>query len=100
MRPATGDAVFELLGALLAAQRPRLEMSRARVVVPVAVGAVSCEASATLAIAALLDPDGGRRFKRCRVEDCADVFLDWTKAVSRTGCRLHPRRSVPVADRR
>jgi predicted RNA-binding Zn ribbon-like protein len=94
-----GDAVFDMLGALLAAQRPRLEMSQAR-------GEWCSSQSARyparlrrpLAIAALLDPDGGRRFKRCRVEGCVNVFLDWTNGISRTGCRLHPRRSVPVAD--
>lgn len=88
-----GDAVFDMLGALLAAQRLRLQMSRIRGEwVLVAVGTVPSEASATLAIAALLDPDGARRFKRCRVEGCPNVFLDWTNAVSRAGCRLHPSR--------
>lgn len=93
-----GDAVFGKVGTLMAAQGLRLEMSRMQGEwVLVAVGAVPREASAAVAIAALLDTGGGR-LKRCRVDGCVNVFLDWTNAASRTGCRLHPRRPVPVSD--
>ena len=96
-----GDAAqFDMLGALLAAQRLRLEMSRVRGEwMLVAVGVVPREASAAVAIAALLDGGGGR-LKRCRVDGCVNVFLDWTNGASRTACRLHPRHPAPVSDRR
>jgi hypothetical protein len=94
-----GDLVYGMLGALLAAQRLRLEMSRVRGEwVLVAIGAIPREASAAVAIAALLDTGGSGRLKRCRVAGCENVFLDWTNAASRTACRLHPRHPVPVPD--
>jgi hypothetical protein len=94
-----GDTVFDMLGALLTAQRLRLEMSRVRGEwVLVAVGAVPREASAAVAIAALLDGGGGGRLKRCRVDGCVNVFLDWTNGASRTACRLHPRHPAPASD--
>src|SRR2546423_10744302 len=97
-----GDAAqFDMLGALLAAQRLRLEMSRVRGEwMLVAVGVVPREASAAVAIAALLDGGGGDRLKRCRVNGCVNVFLDWTNAASRTACRQHPWCPVPASDRR
>lgn len=87
-----GDEVFVRLGALLAAQQVRLDVVRVRGEwTLMAVGPAPREASAAVAVAALIEGDAGSRLKRCSAHGCANVYLDWTNGASRTTCRGHTR---------
>jgi hypothetical protein len=96
IRDAVGDdrAVLDAVRAMLAAQDLRLDLaSHQGVWTLIAIGGTGHEAAVSTALAAVLDIGGPHRLKLCRVEGCANVFVDWTSGAQRVGCRLHPTRA-------
>ncbi|MFJ8589667.1 hypothetical protein ACIRD2_34390 [Streptomyces sp. NPDC093595] len=101
LRDSTADdyAVLAALNTLLAADAAVMAVERrngqwsltARGTLPYR------ESVAVLAITALIQHGGAKRFKRCRRSECDHVFLDWTNGATRVNCRLHPSR--PLASR-